>query len=221
VCRQEFVRVDLEDVAATLPTKEPLACEFGERKADSLASRSDHVCKQLVCQREIDADTTWNDVAICPSELEKLLAHTFGVTDVGAVADGRVTLAKRLSERIGDELSRRGKPEQNLQGVGRDNRNLTRGEGLEALAGRRRNKQCFGLTGCQDDPTTLGAVVVAFAAPVADVCADQEKAFLDAKQGRIGYRCRAPHCPSLQRDRRGSRRESRGHLAADLAQPSK
>ena len=100
-----------------LTLEETLAREIGEREADGLASRGDHVRHELVRQRKINSDPARNGTTVRPCELEKLFEDTLGVMDICAGSDRRMTLSQRLGEGIEEPLRHRGKPEQNPQRV--------------------------------------------------------------------------------------------------------
>jgi len=172
-----------------LTMHEPSAGKVREREADRLASRADHVREKLVRQREVDAHPARNSTAIRPGELEELCEDALGMANMNTVADRRLAVSDRLGKCIGNRLGHRGKCEQNLEAVARDDADPRRGQGFEALVGLRRGEQHALLARRHDD--SPGGMV----GGVAGVGADDDEPLFDGDSGRIGSLRHPPHLP--------------------------
>lgn len=139
------------------------------------------------------------------------------MTDIAAITHRRLSLSERLGERLGDRFRRRWKPKQTLQRVGRDDCDPRLGDRLEPLIERRRNKECPGMAGCQDDPPTNWTGAVAGAG----VGTEENEAFFDCEHGRTGTVASKPNVPSPQGDRATLSGDLRGRLIAKLRQHAK
>jgi hypothetical protein len=201
--------------------KETVAGEFGEGEADRLAGGANHVRQKLMCQWKVNSHSAWNYMAICPTELEKLLADTIAVTDVGTGTDGLLSLSQRLGQCSGDRLRHDWKPEESLQRIGRDGCDPRLRESLYLFPERWRGEERSRLGSSQDDPTTSVGVAASSAAFVGHACADQDEALLDGQQGHIRNWHRPPYRPSRQDNRYGPPGDLHGPLPADLSQPTK